>query len=1158
MSADVTHGPYTGHGDQPGRLVAEFLGCSVADLDGHSFFELGGSSLDAARVARILRSGAGLNLAPGQILEASSVGALIHDAVSRMNGQQAGQADQAEHFIAAGQRVPLTWQQRVIWYQSVLEPSSPRYLFHALFHFDRAPDPVRLADELRRLLVHHPALRIRLVFVDGQPWQEVPLTQIQEPVLVPVIELDREFATPEELVQASGANRPFDLTADLLIRWTLVRLPAGKAALVHTEHHLVHDGVSFEVLLRTIGNEGVTGSGYRYLQYARRQQEPDPVVIRQTASEYRAAAVDLFPRLAEPATADPFLRLPVPADLLDATRHTCRRNGISLFTALFTGFCSALAEWRGQDQFLLGTAVSNRPPGSEDVVGMFVATTPVFFRRAWGEPPEATLRTTATALRAAIDRADMPVTDLAAAIGQVRGSDRGVVSAAFSMHEQTIDRVQLAGQDAHVDVAIFNGAAKFPVNVIVKADRAGPRTYCTLLMDGDRLHITEDDLWGLWTRFIAWLQLLTCLQPRQQPEGPDVVSAVREVARTAPSQVAIQDSSECFTYEDLTRAGDALRALLGRSHPDGAGLPVSAIALLGEASARYWVAAYAAMDAGAAYVPLDAMRYPHVLAEMVRKAGCGYVLTLQELSDGAQAELLTTLDETVTVVPWRTLWQAAKAVDPRKRTASTSTGSARNRTAYIMFTSGSTGIPKGVRVSRANLARLCQWAVAEEALQERTVVSQMVSTGFDVSALEIWPTLTAGAQVQVAPTALRGDPTALAQWLAGHQVEVALAPTPVAELLIRHDWPGSLRLRLLGAAGDRLHPLGRRLPFRVVNLYGPTECTVISAWHWVSWDEETMPPIGRVMPYAFARVTAPDGSLLPAGHEGELWIGGGGVGEGYIGQDELTKARFVPDPHSPRGDLVYRTGDLVRSDSDGTLHFIGRRDRQVKISGVRVELGEIEATALRVPGVRQAVATVDKSGVRPTLTLYVVPASQETVQDLVRDTRSALPAFLRHATIVPLQKIPLTPNGKADLVALAGMTVTRRPGGQVTNMARQYLGATDLDAAWFTLGGSSLEGARFISEADREFGAEIKLKDLLRADSVELYLARFDAADEPGAPQADHGAGQGRGGGTEPGALTAVNNAGDLLWPALERLSPQDKLDIAQRLLQAARNKVRP
>jgi non-ribosomal peptide synthetase component F len=449
--------------------------------------------------------------------------------------------------------------------------------------------------------------------------------------------------------------------------------------------------------------------------------------------------------------------------------------------------------------------------------------------------------------------------------------------------------------------------------------------------------IPTDRQWRLWNRFVTFLQA-----PRS-----DITALARTLARRSPDTVAIEDDHDRFTYGDLAALAEAAVGL---------GAPGSVIGVLGSAGARFWATVFALYDAGLTYVPLDARQPAQQLQSMARTAGCTLIVDTTadaDLPRSARSPIATSLKAVARVVGWRHLNDVRPASDAERRHDPSP-----EDVACIMFTAENGGAPRGVQVPRGALAHLAMWAASAMGLARGTIVSQGAAVGGDAAAWEVWPALFAGAQVKVAPDDVRDEPAEFVGWLLSRNVEVAFAPAPIAELLIGMPWPTGADLRILASDGERACPIPPGLPFRVLNLYGPTECTIVSAAAWVE-PGERVPPIGRVVPHLYHRIVDDNGSLVAAGTAGELWLGGPGLALGYAGLPNETAERFIPDPHAASAQRVYRTGDIVRERPDGQLDFLGRRDRRVKIAGACVERGGAETSAGRIPGVRSAVSSTE-------------------------------------------------------------------------------------------------------------------------------------------------------------------------------------------------------
>lgn len=491
----------------------------------------------------------------------------------------------------------------------------------------------------------------------------------------------------------------------------------------------------------------------------------------------------------------------------------------------------------------------------------------------------------------------------------------------------------------------------------------------------------------------------------------EVRSVQEEVAARAaaqPDALAVCAPDATLTYAELVLRSSAVANRL-RSLGVVAGTPVG---LCLPRSAALVVGALGILRAGGAYVALDPT-YPDERLDFMLTDSAARVV----IADEAVAARLAGSDATVLVVD-----AAAPTVDPGPPPAEP-VGA--DDLAYVVYTSGSTGRPKGVLVDHSNLLNLVRWHRGAFSITPADRGTQIASPGFDATVWEIWPYLTAGASLHVAPERLRFDPVGLRDWLVAQRITVSLVPTAFAEEMLALAWPRELGLRVLLTGGDALHHHpGPDIPFAVINNYGLAEATVVATSGTVppAIGAPAAPSIGR--PIDGVSLHLVDGALelVPNGTAGELLIGGAGVARGYLNRPELTAERFVQDRFGERdGARLYRTGDLVRMRVDGELEFIGRVDEQVKIRGQRIEPGEISATLDRHPAVRTSavVATGDLPAQRR-LVACVVPANgaPRDAEALRSHLAATLPHNMLPAEFVWLTELPLMPSGKVDRAAL--------------------------------------------------------------------------------------------------------------------------------------------
>ena len=570
------------------------------------------------------------------------------------------------------------------------------------------------------------------------------------------------------------------------------------------------------------------------------------------------------------------------------------------------------------------------------------------------------------------------------------------------------------------------------------------------------------------------------------------ISRLRDIC---PHSIALSWGDRQMSFAELNRQADRLAGYLVHRGV----VPGDTVAICVERSFDWIVAALAVMRAGAAYLPLDPA-WPDARLRFAVNDSHATVLV-------ARGALLDRLDLKV------------NGIDPSRDALAIAAFHAAPRPvsleslAYVIYTSGSTGTPKGVEITHANLCHLIHWHREAFDVTPQDRASHLAGLGFDAAAWEIWPHLAAGATVCLANDAARLSPELLRQWLIRERITIAFVPTIHAMSLMAMPWPATTSLRFLLTGGDVLQrqPTAN-LPFHVVNNYGPAECTVVSTSAVLKPGSHGVPSIGRPIAGTSVYLLDEAGRVVRDGIPGEICIGGGGVGRGYRNLPDSTRQCFLPDPFAgtPAARMC-RTGDFGMRRPDGEIEFCGRRDRQTKIRGQRVELDEIGSVLMRHPGVDFAVVVtripIEGDNELVAHVLARKDAAAPTAHELREHLLHSLPDYMIPREFRRLSELPLSANGKLDLKMLAPPAKahdSETENTQVASPTEEKLlvlmqeilknNAVRAQDNFFLAGGHSLLAMQLVMRVRDAFGVEMTLRQLFEAPTVERLALLVEAA----------------------------------------------------------------
>ncbi len=1119
------------------ELIARLTGRDSSDVPvTASAIECGLDSLTTFRLLNEIETALSVALPPSSVLGEASLrgfGTRIVEALER-----ASVSDDRPGAIAPidrSQAPALSFAQQRLWFLAQFEGVSEAYHIAGSMRLSGELDRAALGRALDRIVARHETLRTTFIQHDGQPLQRIAPADCG--FLLHDHDLRRETdpAAAFERLAAQEATGRFDLERGPLIRGRLARQAEREHTLLITMHHIVSDGWSMGILideLSTLYRAFRNGEAdplrplpIQYADYAAWQRHWLSGERLQRQADYWKRTLSGAPALLElptdrprPAQQDPAgasLEVELDPTLVRGLKALSQRHGTTLYMTQLAGWSALLSRLSGQHDLVIGSPVANRTrTESERLIGFFVNTLAVRIDLS-GAPTVTDLlaRVKAQAL-AAQDHQDLPFEQVVELVQPPRGlSYTPLFQVTFAWQNAPAGNLDLPGLSLE---PVESPHVTAPFDLMLSLQEAddgitGSLGYATALFDRNtmerHLGYWRTLLEGLAADDAAPVDRLPLLDAAERnrllvewnatgadyPQDHGIHQLFEDQAARTPDAVAVVHGDRQLSYAELNAAANRLAHHLRTL---GVG-PKGYVATMLERSIDLVVAELAALKCGAAYVPIDptfpADRQAFMLAD------CGARVLLASLG---MAVAVPSAVRRVNV-------DALLAEGSGENVQVQADGSA---AAYVMYTSGSTGQPKGVVVPHRAIGRLVL-NNGYAAFDAGDRVAFAANPGFDATTLEVWAPLLNGGSIVVIDQEVFLEPARLAAFLKEFEITALFITTALFNhyAATRPDAFAGLRFLLTG--GERADPasfaqiLRMGPPQHLIHCYGPTETTTFAITHDIrdAGEGARSIPLGRPIANTRIYVLDPHGEPVPVGVAGEIHIGGAGVARGYLNRPELTAERFLRDPFSAEpGARMYKSGDLGRWLADGTLEFLGRNDFQVKLRGFRIELGEIEAQLAGYPGVREAVvlARDDRPGERR-LVAYIVAgdaaASSLPAIDpaaLSAYLKSRLPEYMVPAAYVRLEALPLTPNGKLDRKALpapegdaCGVRGYEAPVGEIeTTLARIWAEVLKVERVgrqdhFFELGGHSLLAVTLI-ERVRQAGLRADVRALFNTPTL--------------------------------------------------------------------------
>ena len=1071
----------------------------------------------------------------------------------------------------AGRFCTLSYGQVRLWTLTQIDGATGVYNMPAVLTFSGALQAQELELALLDVINRHEPLRTVVLNVEGVPLGYAKTLDLQTKFLKfddlsHLEEADRALAL-KQIIRNDSAL-PFDLSHDVMLRARLIQLDAQEHVLSLTMHHIASDGVSMGIFCRELTQAyqarlqhnapvwqplRVSYADHAAWQRTWLEGSGELVVQSQSWQAQLAGTPELlslptdYPRDANRSRASGYLPIEIKAHTVAHLQRLANQHQTTLFTVLVALYGSLLGRIANQKEVVIGSPVAGRTtPEADGLLGIFINTLALRVDSS-GHPDLSTLiERVKRAVNHALAHQELPFERLVEDLEITRSlSHTPVFQAMLAWHTQ--DEPDLSLENLAIGMLpVELEQTKFDLTLSIAPTADGA---IRGLVEYDASLFTESRIaqWIIWFERTAF-QVQTRIQ---EPAPFDTLSLLNEVERTqllslfnqtaadkeslstesfltlpqlfeqqvqrTPQARALAFGEVELTYAELDQRSNQLAHHLMRL---GIG-PEQVVALALPRSLEMVVTLLAILKSGAAYLPLDPDFPSARLAFMLTDSQASLLVTQADVI----TEVVQTLQATHSRIPVLDLSDSVVQTALSQASQETVTQVARSHPltsrhlAYILYTSGSTGQPKGVQITHLALLNFLLGMQQQPGFAQNETLLAVTTISFDIAGLELYLPLISGGSVVLASREAAMDGFELSRVIEQSQIDVMQA-TPATWRMLMQTGNQLSHLKRILCGGEALdHDLANQFTqtgAEVWNLYGPTETTIWSTSHALRPGQEAQPfykkvhsPIGR--PIRNTQIYILDAALhpVPVGIPGELYIAGAGLARGYRGRSGLTAERFVANPFDS-GARMYRSGDLARWTEDGELEYLGRIDAQVKIRGFRIELGEIEAALVAIPGIAHCSVQARGEDSAKQLVAYLIAQADQPIPEtasLRSALASTLPDYMVPTAFVVLESFPLTPNGKLDARALpapenTGAGVHRAPVTEheqrVASLFGELTGATlvGLDDSFFALGGHSLLAMRLISQIRARTGLELALRALFEQPTVAGFaqaLARAQA-----------------------------------------------------------------
>ena len=1102
------------------------------------FFDAGGHSLLATQLMARVRETFGIEIALAKLFEQPTIEDLAREIEEELRGSEGALWRGPIQRRTETEKRGLSYAQQRLWFVEQLEPGALAYNLSAGIELEGELNVAVLARSVNEVIRRHESLRTRFAIdEDGEPEQIIlPEDQIRIDLLVHEVargSIEDKRKEMRRLAEAEAAT-PFNLRTGPLLRMKLLKLAERHHVALFTLHHIISDGWSQALIIEELGAlyaaqlEGhkpeMKELPIQYSEYAAWQREWLKGEVLEKQLKYwrkhlsgMSGVLELptqYPRPAMQSYRGAHYRRSLDADLSKKLRELASGENVTLYMLLLAALDVLLWRYSGQTDIAVGSPIANRTrKETEKLIGFFVNTLVLRVELDAQESFSRLLKRVRNTALGAYAHQDVPFEKLVEELKPERDMSRSpLFQVMFALQNMPFQELELPGLKVK-SVEMETSISKFDLTLFV-SETAGVLDavleYNTSLFSRD----AAERMWAHWEELlrsivadpekqIAALPVLRAEERHQilhewnqtQQEFPGVANVVQlfeqQVERT-PDAPAIRFKAESLTYAELNRRANVLAQKLIASRVSAEAV----VGLLVERNLNFLTSMLAVWKAGGAYLPLDS-KYPvDRLQQIIRQSGLAWIIAEHQHAQ-LLAEVLAAGPancKPVVVTITNDYEDEIHAGNPIPRNTE-------KNLAYVIYTSGSTGIPKGAMVEQVGMVNHLYAKIGDLELKPTDRIAQTASQSFDISVWQFIAGLLVGSEIEIVPEETAHDPFALWQLVQDRGVTILeVVPSLLGSLLHEDEQPAQITsLRWLLATGEAVTPqtcrqwLLRYPQVPMLNAYGPTECSDDVTHHVIRQigQEIDRIPIGRTLANLKMYVLDQRLEPVPVGVSGELYVGGIGVGRGYLNDPSRTAESFLPDPFgTEQGARLYRTGDLGRYCENGVIEYLGRVDQQVKIRGFRIELAEIETALASHESVQEAavLARQDEPGDRRLVAYIVFKQSHSGnagIRELKNYLQQKLPDYMVPSAIVVLAAMPRTANGKLDRKALPKPEALMPEGKQFVAaqteqevlLAQMWADVLKLERVgvhddFFDLGGHSLLATQLMAKVRKVFRVE--------------------------------------------------------------------------------------